>query len=111
MTEKEKVSLDLLWKDFATQMHTHLLFLQGQSLISDVFFDEPLRHELTATTLGGYISIWLNEETGRASWNQLTPVDGAEPWALSPDGVVEISGKRMTVSDAARLFAEKLVTR
>jgi hypothetical protein len=74
--------------------------------------DEPLRNELYVSVNDGFLSIWLNSDTGKGSWNAFTKLlDRAEPWYISPEGIVELSGQKMDIPHAVECFARKLVTK
>ena len=57
----------------------------------------------------GFISVWLNADTGKGSWNAITKhLDMAEPWFLTPEGVFQIDGETMNLSAAAERFIAKV---
>ena len=77
--------------------------------VEDAKLDEPLPNEFYVSIKDGYLSVWLNSDNGKGSWNALNKeLDRAEPWSMSPEGIVELSGEKMDLSHAVESFARKL---
>jgi len=61
------------------------------------------------TAKSGFLSVWLNTNTGKGSWNVITEkLEMAEPWFMSTDGKVELSGESMDIPTAVERFVEKI---
>jgi hypothetical protein len=99
---------DKLWQSIVRSIRLCLLQEESAGRLSDTSIDEPLVNELTITSRGGFISIWLRPETGNGSWNQLAPVDDCQPWHVWPNGDVEIDGTLMNSSAAGKWFVDRL---
>jgi len=83
--------------------------MQAEGELEQAVLDEPLQNELYVSIKDGYLSVWLNTDTGKGSWNALNKeLDRAEPWSMSPEGIVELSGEKMDLSHAVERFARKL---
>jgi len=110
--EIDTAARDELWKSFVGQLQSRLTSMEAAGELEQAKLDQPLRNELGMSTKDGYISIWLHTDTGKGSWNAVTKkLDTAEPWYMSPEGVIEISGEKMDLPHAVECFAEKLVTK
>jgi hypothetical protein len=111
-SESETRKRDEYWGSLVAQLRSSLALMEANGELEQAKLDEPLLNELTASAKGGYLSVWLHPDTGEGSWNQITgDMDMAEPWFMSPDGQIELSGERITLSEAVKQFAEKLVTK
>jgi hypothetical protein len=111
-SEDVTVARDNYWKSMVSQLQSVLAQMEAKGELEKTWLDEPLPNELTATAASGYLSVWLHPDTGKGSWNQITQkVDMAEPWFMSPEGEVELSGEKMTLSEAVEQFAAKLAAK
>ena len=110
-SERETRERDEHWNSLVKELRSLLTLMEAKGELQQPRLNEPLLNELIATAKDGYLSVWLHPNTGKGSWNQITgTMDTAEPWFMSPEGEVELSGERMTISKAAKEFAAKLVT-
>jgi hypothetical protein len=111
-SEREARERNEHWNSLVSQLRSLLALMEANGQLEQAKLNEPLLNELTASAKGGYLSVWLHPETGQGSWNQITgEMDMAEPWFMSPEGQIELSGERMTLSEAAKRFAKKLVAK
>ena len=107
--ETEVIVRDELWKTIVSQLRSQLASKEALGELEQTFLDEPLRNELTMTAKSGYLSIWLDTDTGKGSWNAISErLDMAEPWFISTDGRVELNGEVMDIPNAATKFVEKI---
>jgi hypothetical protein len=101
--------LDELWNNIVLQLRSQLASKEASGELEQTYFNEPLRNELTMTAKSGFLSVWLNTNTGKGSWNVITEkLEMAEPWFMSTDGKVELSGESMDIPTAVERFVEKI---
>jgi hypothetical protein len=111
-TERDTAERDELWKSMVSQLQSRLGSMETTGELEQAKLDEPLRNELTMTAKDAFLSVWLNSDTGKGSWNAITKqLDMAEPWYMSPEGIVELSGEKMDIPHAVEHFVRKLVTK
>ncbi len=111
MTEEEKeAAKDELWNALVSQLRLLLASKETAGELEETYFDAPHRNELTMSAKSGYLSVWLNADTGDGSWDVITEkMQEAEPWTLSADGRVKLSGEEMDVSGLTVRFMEKIL--
>ena len=110
--ERDMVARDELWNGIVSQLRSQLAAKEALGELEQTYLDEPLRNELTMTAKGGYLSVWLHPEDGKGSWNVITDkLEMAEPWFMSVDGRVELSGESMDIPTAVERFIEKISTK
>jgi hypothetical protein len=110
--EQEIAARDELWNTIVSQLRLQLVAKEASGELEQTYLDEPLRNELTMTAKGGYLSVWLNTDTGKGSWNVITDkLQIAEPWFISADGKVDLSGESMDIPTAVKKFIEKISTK
>jgi hypothetical protein len=86
--------------------------LEVNGKINDVEIEELFENEIYITADTGVLSIWLDWASGEGSWNVSTnKLDRAEPWFMSDDGKVELSGESMNLPIAVETLLEKLSTK
>ncbi len=101
-----------LWTAIVSLLCSQLKALEVSGKLSRVKIDELFENEIYITTDIGVLSIWLNTDTGKGSWNAITnKLDMAEPWFMSADGKVELSGQSMDVPTVVEKFIEKISTK
>ncbi|MBB5065765.1 hypothetical protein [Granulicella mallensis] len=94
------------------QLRSRLASMEASGELEQAELNEPLRNELTMTSKGGYLSVWLHTDTGKGSWNVITgELQVAEPWFMSSEGIVELSGESMNLPNAVERFAAKIVVK
>ena len=107
--ELEVAARDELWNTIVSQLRSQLASKEALGELAETALDQPLRNELTMTAKSGYLSIWLDTDTGKGSWNAISErLDMAEPWSISFDGKVKLSGEVMDIPNAAAKFVEKI---
>jgi hypothetical protein len=110
--EQDEAARDELWNTLVNQLRSLLASKESSGELEQTFLDEPLRNELTMTAKSGYLSVWLHTDTGKGSWNVITnKLQIAEPWFMSADGKVELSGENMDIPTLAERFVEKISAR
>lgn len=107
--ELDTLAMDALWNTIVTQLRSKLVAKEIAGELEQTHLDEPLTNELIMTAKSGFLSVWLEVDTGEGSWNVITErVQEAEPWFLSPGGQVELSGESMDIPTAVDRFIEKI---
>jgi hypothetical protein len=107
--ELEMAARDELWKAIVSRLRSQLATKEASGELEQTSLDEPLRNELTMSAKSGYLSVWLDTDTGKGSWNAISgKLDMAEPWFMSTDGKVELSGETMDIATAVERFVEKI---
>jgi hypothetical protein len=108
-SEQESEMRAALWVSLVLELRSKLSLMEAAGQLEKPSINEPLYQEFTMTANEGYISVWLNGDTGRGSWNALSKLlDMAEPWFLSPTGEFKIDGETMNLSAAADRFIAKI---
>jgi hypothetical protein len=101
-----------LWTATVSLFRSQLEALEANGKISDVKIEELFDNEIYIGADTGVLSIWLDIASGEGSWNVITnKLDRAEPWFMSADGKVELSGQSMDVPTAVEKLIEKLSTK
>jgi hypothetical protein len=107
--ERDMVARDVLWNGIVSQLRSQLASKEASGELEQTHLDEPLRNELTMTAKGGYLSVWLDADTGKGSWNVITDkLQVAEPWFMSTDGKVQLSGQKMDIAGVVNEFVQKI---
>jgi hypothetical protein len=110
--ERDRIARDKLWNAIVSRLRSQLASKEASGELEQTYLNEPLRNELTMTAKGGFLSVWLETETGKGSWNVITEkLQIAEPWFITVDGKVELSGESMDISAAVENFVEKITTK
>jgi hypothetical protein len=105
----EQEALVALWNSLAAAIRAELVESQSSGSIATFSINDPLPQELSSSTGGKLLSIWLDVYSGRGSWNCISrALDMAEHWTMAPSGVVELDGETLNLSTAAKRFVEKI---
>src|SRR5664280_3678019 len=90
-----------LWTAIVSLFRSQLEALETNGKMSGVKIRELFENEIYINADTGVLSIWLDTDSGEGSWNVITnKLDVAEPWFMSADGKVELSGESMDVPTA-----------
>jgi len=101
-----------LWSATVILFRSQLKVLETNGKLSDVKVEELFDNEIYITADTGVLSIWLDWDSGEGSWNVITDkLQRAEPWFMSADGKVELSGESMELPTAVGTLIEKLLTK
>jgi len=110
--EQPTAARDGGWNSMVSLLRSKFASKQAAGELEDTNFDESLRNEVFIGFKGGFLSVWLNPETGKGSWYAVTEkLDVAQPWFMSIDGKVELSGEAMDISSAVDRLAAKISTK
>ncbi|MGA1982932.1 MAG: hypothetical protein ABSG84_10675 [Acidobacteriaceae bacterium] len=108
-SEQEVDRRAALWASLVAELRSKLSSMEATGQLPKTDINEPLLHEVSMTVGDGFISVWLNADTGKGSWNAITKsLDMAEPWYITTDGVFQIDGEEMNLSAAAERFIAKV---
>jgi hypothetical protein len=108
-SEQEIEMRAALWGSLVLELRSKLSLMEAAGQLKNPSVDEPLYQEFTMTANEGYISVWLNGDTGNGSWNVISKLmDMAEPWFLSSTGEFKLDGETMNLSAAADRFIAKV---
>ena len=109
LMEAEVAARQELWDTLVKQLRSRLASKEASGELEQTRLEEILTNEFIMTAKDGYLSVWLNTDSGKGSWNAIGGRwDVAEPWFQYADGRVELSGEIMDVSAAVEKFLEKL---
>jgi hypothetical protein len=92
-----------------TLLRVQLAKLEEAGRLSSITIDEPLDNEVFIAANTGVLSVWLEAESGRGSWNLITTDQTADGWSMSNDGNITLDGGKFDIESAAAHFAAKLV--
>jgi hypothetical protein len=108
-SEHESEMRAALWVSLVSELRSKLSLMEAAGQLEKPNFNEPLYQEFTMTANEGYISVWLDGDTGKGSWRVISKLmDMAEPWFLSPTGEFKVDGEAMNLSAAADRFIAKV---
>ena len=108
-SEQESEMRATLWVSLVSELRSKLSLMEAAGQLEKPTINEPLYQEFTMTANEGFISVWLNGDTGKGSWRVLSKLlDMAEPWSLSPTGEFKLDGEAMNLSAAADRFIAKV---
>ena len=108
-SEQESEMRAALWVSLVSELRSKLSVMEAAGQLEKATINEPLYQEMTMTANEGYISVWLNGDTGKGSWRVISKLlDMAEPWYLSPTGEFKLDGEAMNLSAAADRFIAKV---
>jgi hypothetical protein len=108
-SEQESEMRAALWVSLVSELRSKLSLMEAAGQLEKPTINEPLYQEFTMTANEGFISVWLNGDTGKGSWRVLSKLlDMAEPWSLSPTGEFKLDGEAMNLSAAADRFIAKV---
>jgi hypothetical protein len=97
------------WTSMVSFLHSQVAALEAKGRLSDVTVNELFDNEMYVSAATGILSIWINVEDGSGSWNAITNDQTVEPWSMSTDGTIELSGQCLDIKSAVEQFAAKLI--
>ncbi|WP_433965649.1 hypothetical protein [Tunturiibacter gelidiferens] len=108
-SEEEAGMRAALWVSLVSELRSKSSLMEAAGQLEKPTIDEPLYQEFTMTANEGFLSVWLNGDTGKGSWRVISKLlDMAEPWFLSTSGDFKLDGEVMNLSAAASRFIAKV---